>query len=304
MKLKAVALALAMLTFGANAKVVEVEHMQGKTKLESNPERVVVIGLGPLDTVKAFGVEPVAVSTVSMFPDYLEQYRKGDFVSAGSLSEPNFETIYTQKPDLIIVGPRAAAKYEELSEIAPTIVYALDSSKGYWETTQEQWRILGEVFEKQDFVEQKIAKLDGAFKEIRDYNQSKNIDALTVMSAGGNVTTFGPNSRFGSVYKDFGFTETANEVKEGGNHGDLVSYEFIREKNPSTLLIVDKDILINKGKGSTVKRDFENDLVKATNAYKNNKMAYLDINAWYLSIGGMRATEQMIDDVKSTTSLN
>ncbi|KOO12422.1 enterochelin ABC transporter substrate-binding protein, partial [Vibrio xuii] len=79
---------------------------------------------------------------------------------------------------------------------------------------------------------------------------------------------------------------------------------FIREKNPSTLLIVDKDILINKGKGSTVKRDFENDLVKATNAYKNNKMAYLDINAWYLSIGGMRATEQMIDDVKSTTSLN
>lgn len=304
MRLKAVALALAMTAFGANAKVVEVEHMKGTTQLESNPERVVVIGLGPLDTVKAFGIEPVAVSTVSMFPDYLEQYRKGDFVSAGSLFEPDFETIYTQKPDLIIVGPRGADKFKELSEIAPTIVYALDSKKGYWESTQEQWRMLGEVFEKQDFVEKQISKLDGEFQEIRNYNQSNKVDALTVMSAGGNVTTFGSNSRFGSIYKDFGFAETVKEVKDGGSHGDLVSYEFIREKNPSTLLIVDKDILINKGKGSTVKRDFENDLVKATNAYKNNKMAYLDINAWYLSIGGVRATEQMIDDVKSTISVN
>lgn len=303
MKLKAVALAMTIVAMGANAKVVEIEHTQGKTKVETNPERVVVIGLGPLDTVKAFGIEPVAVSTVSMFPEYLAQYRNGDFVSAGSLFEPDFETIYSQKPDLIIVGPRGADKYKELSEIAPTIVYALDANKGYWESTQQEWRKLGEVFEKQQFVEDRIAQLDGAFKEIREYNQSNKVDALTVMSAGGNITTFGSMSRFGSIYKDFGFVQTVDGVKNT-RHGDLISYEFIREKNPSTLLIVDKDILINKGKSSNVKRDFENDLVKATDAYKNDKMAYLDINAWYLSIGGMRATEQMIEDVKFASSVN
>ncbi|MDC5812502.1 siderophore ABC transporter substrate-binding protein [Vibrio europaeus] len=303
MKLSVLALATGLLAFGANAKMVEIEHAQGTTKLESNPERVVVIGLGALDTVKAFGIEPVAVSTVSMFPDYLAEYRDYKFISAGSLHEPDFETIYTQKPDLIIVGSRGAAKYKELTEIAPTIVFAADSNKGYWESTQEQWRNLGEVFEKQDFVESKIEQLDKEFKSISVSNDKNDVDALTVMSAGGNITAFGAQSRFSAIYKDFGFKETVKGIKES-RHGDLVSYEFIREKNPSTLLVIDKDILINKGKGSTVKRDFENDLVKATDAYQNKKLAYLDINAWYLSIAGMRATEQMIEDVKSTSAVN
>ncbi|MEZ8101826.1 siderophore ABC transporter substrate-binding protein [Vibrio bivalvicida] len=303
MKLSALALATGLLALGANAKMVEIEHAQGTTKLESSPERVVVIGLGALDTVKAFGIEPVALSTVSMFPDYLAQYRDYKFVSAGSLHEPDFETIYTQKPDLIIVGSRAAPKYKELSEIAPTIVFAADSNKGYWESTQEQWRNLGEVFDKKEFVESKIEQLDKEFTAIRAFNQANKVDALTVMSAGGNITTFGAQSRFSAIYKDFGFKETVKGIKES-RHGDLVSYEFIREKNPSTLLVIDKDVLINKGKGSTVKRDFENDLVKATNAYQEKKLAYLDINAWYLSIAGMRATEQMIDDVNLATSSN
>lgn len=303
MKVSAVALLAGLMTFSAQAKMVEIEHMQGKTSVESNPERVVVIGLGPLDTVKALGIEPVAVSTVSMFPDYLAEYRDYNFVSAGSLSEPDFETIYTQKPDLIIIGTRAASKYKELSEIAPTIVYASDAKQGYWQSTQQQWRNLAKVFEKETFVENKIEQLDSEFKAISQANQNENTDALTVMSAGGNITAFGTQSRFSAIYKDFGFTETVKGIKES-RHGDLVSYEFIREKNPDTLLIIDKDILINKGKPSTVKRDFENDLVKATDAYQNKKMAYLDINAWYLSISGMRATEQMISDIKSASALN
>ena len=51
-----------------------------------------------------------------------------------------------------------------------------------------------------------------------------------------------------------------------------------------------------------MQRDFENDLVKSTQAYKQDRLAYLDINAWYLSIAGMRATEQMIADVKSAST--
>lgn len=303
MKVSVVALLASLVAFSTSAKMVEVEHAQGTTKLDSNPQRVVVIGLGALDTVKAMGVEPVAVSTVSMFPDYLAEYRDYQFVSAGSLHEPNFEVIYSQKPDLIIVGSRAAPKYKELSQIAPTIVFATDSSQGYWQSTQQQWRNLGKVFDKQEFVETKIRQFDQEIAAIRGANQRNNLDALTVMSAGGNITAFGAQSRFSAIYKDFGFKETVQGIKES-RHGDLISYEFISEKNPSTLLVVDKDLLINKGKGSTVQRDFENALVQSTQAYKQNRMTYLDINAWYLSIAGMRATEQMIADVTSASTLN
>ncbi|GAK84295.1 iron compound ABC uptake transporter substrate-binding protein PiuA [Vibrio ponticus] len=298
MKASVLALLTGLVAFSANAEMVEITHQKGTTKVETNPERVVVIGVGALDAAVTLGVEPVAISTVSMFPDYLAQYRDYKFISAGSLSEPNFETIFMQKPDLIIVGSRGAKQFDELSKIAPTIVFAADAKEGYWKSTQQQWRNLGQVFEKQELVEQKIAQLDKEFKAISDYNQANNVDALTVMSSGGNITAFGADSRFSAIYQDFGFKQTAQNVK-AKTHGDLVSYEFIRETNPSTLLIVDKDQLTNKG-NSTVKRDFENDLVKATSAYQNKQMAYLDISAWYLAISGIQATEQMISDVKSS----
>ncbi|WP_281364239.1 siderophore ABC transporter substrate-binding protein [Vibrio marinisediminis] len=298
MKASVLGLLTGLVAFSVNAEMIEVKHQKGITKLESNPERVVVIGVGALDAAVTLGVEPVAISTVSMFPDYLAQYRDYKFVSAGSLSEPNFETIYTQKPDLIIIGPRAVKQYDELSKIAPTIVFAADDKKGYWQSTQQQWRNLGKVFDKTEFVEEKIAALDKDFKAIRAYNQSQNVDALTVMSSGGNITAFGADSRFSAIYQDFGFKPTVQNI-QAKRHGDLVSYEFIREIDPSTLLIVDKDSLVNKGE-STVKRDFENDLVKATKAYQNKQMAYLDINAWYLAISGIQATEKMINDVKSS----
>lgn len=301
MKASVVTLLIGLSAFTANAEMIEITHEKGITELERNPARVVVIGVGALDAVVTLGVEPVAISTVSVFPEYLAQYRDYKFVSAGSLSEPNFETIYTQKPDLIIVGSRAAKQYDELAKIAPTIVFAPNDKKGYWQSTKHQWRNLGKVFDKTEFVENKITQLDQEFKAVSDYNQKHNIDALTIMSSGGNITAFGADSRFSVIYQDFGFTPTVEAIK-AKTHGDLVSYEFIREINPSTLLIVDKDSLTNRGK-STVQRDFENDLVQATNAYQNKQMTYLDINAWYLAISGIQATEQMIRDVKSSIGI-
>ncbi|MBW3696071.1 siderophore ABC transporter substrate-binding protein [Vibrio sp. T187] len=285
----------------AMAAPVTVEHSLGTTTLEKSPERVVVIGVGALDALDAFGVKPVAVAKAGTLPGYLAKYYSDDYAAAGSLFEPNFENIYMQKPDLIIIGGRAADKYKELSDIAPTVLFAADANKGYWASTQEQWRMLAEIFDNSEKVEQTIDKLDAQFQQIKAYNQKNNIDALTVMSSGSNITTFGAESRFSSIYKDFGFEETIKGIKPT-RHGDLISYEFIREANPSTLLVVDRNKLVNKGESNTA-QNFENDLVKATDAYQNGSMTFLDVNAWYLSIAGVTATEQMVTDVKQSIGL-
>lgn len=78
------------------AKVV-IDHYMGQTELEQSPERVVVIGFGPLDALDNFGIDPVAVSNSSNLPSYLSKYSKDNYTSAGSLFEPDFETIYMQK---------------------------------------------------------------------------------------------------------------------------------------------------------------------------------------------------------------
>lgn len=289
-----------MLSASAYAENITVTHQLGETTLETKPERVVVMGTGTLDAINYFGIKPLAVTQATTFPPYLLKYKTKEFASSGSLTEPDFETIYMQKPDVIIIGPRAIKSYDELSEIAPTIVFSADSN-GYWKSTQQQWRMLGKVFDIQEKVEAKIASVDAEINKIATYNTVNKVAALTVMSAGGNITTFGANSRFSAIYQDFGFQEAVKGIKES-RHGDLVSYEYINKVNPSNLLIIDKDKLINKDKSRT-REEFANPLVKATKAYQNNSLTYLDINAWYLAIAGVTATDQMIADVKESIHL-
>ena len=281
---------------------IKIPHQLGTLTLDATPQRVVVIGLGVLDALDAFGIEPVALTKAAQLPDYLSKYKSKKYASSGSLFEPDFETIYNQKPDIIIVGARGAASYKELSKIAPTLVFTTDEKLGYWKSTQQQWRNLGKAFNIEHKVEQKIQAVEKEISAIRQYNLSHNLDALTVMSSASNVTAFGSQSRFSAIYQDFGFKQTVKNIKSS-RHGDLISYEFISKSNPSILFIIDRDKLVNKGK-STTKEDFNNALIKTTKAYHNDNITFLDLNAWYLSIAGVTATEQMIQDMKSTLNLD
>jgi iron complex transport system substrate-binding protein len=290
-----VSLAL-MAAFSAHAVPVTVTHGLGSTSVEQNPQRVVVLGMGPLDAASSFGIEPVATTKVPRFPVGLEKFSDDKYGNAGSLFEPNYENIYLAKPDLIIIGPRNSKNYPELSKIAPTILFAADASKDYWQSTQEQWRNLGKVFSVESVVEKKIALLDLQFKAIRLYNDTHQLNALTLLSSGGNISAFGATSRFASIYIDFGFKETVKGLKVG-RHGDAISYEFISEHNPQVLFVLDRDKLVNKDKSHT-REDFENELVKSTDAYKQHRVKFLDIDAWYVAVSGVHATEMMIKDMQ------
>jgi len=292
----------AVLALPVLADSMTIHHQLGDTQLDYVPKRVAVLGLGPLDALDSFGINPVAVTKFPITPDYLKKYESDAYPSAGSLFEPNFENIYSQKPDLIIIGPRNAKSYTELSKIAPTIVFSNDKDESYWVSTQQQWRNLGRIFHIEKRVNTKIDVLDREFKRIKQYNEKHQTPAMVVMAIGGKISSFGASSRFSSIYDDFGFKEEFKS-KKSGPHGDLISYEFIQEKNPEVLFIIDKDKLINKGESHT-KADFNNALIQSTAAYKDHHLVYLNVNAWYVSIAGVHATEQMIQDIQKVVHIH
>lgn len=288
-----IALLLVFASTGVMAKGVVVQHQAGLTEVPVNPERVAVIGVAPLDVLDSLGIEPVAVNKGAYLPDYLKKYVSDQYASSGSLFEPDYESIYMAKPDLIIVGIRSAANFKALSEIAPTIVFSIDSHQGYWKSTKKQWEVIGRIFSIEDRVKAKEQELEAAFREQAEHNEG--MTALTVMRSGNNLTTFGENSRFSSIYKDFGYQEAVKHIREN-KHGDVISYEFIREANPDTLLILDRDKLTS-GTHTDTTTGIDNDLVRQTSAYKNNRIAYLDIGAWYVAAGGVTATQIMLDNI-------
>ncbi len=81
-----------------------------------------------------------------------------------------------------------------------------------------------------------------------------------------------------------------------GTHGKSINSEFILEKNPDYLFVVDRNIIVgNKERAQGI---LDNALVTKTNAATNNKIIYLDPEYWYLASGnGLESLKTMILEV-------
>jgi len=293
-KQKITAFWLIVMSCSISAKTIDVEHPMGSTTLETKPERVIVLGMDTLDVLDSLDIEPIGVVKAPM-PKYLNKYQDDKYPAVGSLFEPDFETIFTLKPDLIIASNRSSESYQELSKIAPTVVFMADSND-YWNTTQNAWRMIGEIFEKQAHVEKVIEHKQKQINAIQDVASSNSTEVMLVMTNGGKLATFGSNSRYSAIYSLFGFNEAvANDADK--NHGDLISYEYIAKANPEHLLILDRDQAIGRPSGEAFKK-LDNPLIAKTKAAKSGDIYYLNPHAWYISASGIKATQFMIDDMK------
>src|SRR5690606_38172530 len=119
---------------------VMVKHAQGETTIPLNPAKVLTFDLATLDTLTALGIEVAGVPGGKK-PDYLSRYESDDVLNIGTLFEPDFEAVNAAEPDLIVVAGRSAAKYGDLSGIAPTIDLSVDT-KNYLGSAEENIRTL------------------------------------------------------------------------------------------------------------------------------------------------------------------
>ncbi|WP_102028575.1 siderophore ABC transporter substrate-binding protein [Salirhabdus sp. Marseille-P4669] len=278
----------------ASGEGITIKHELGTTTVEKNPETVVVFDYGALDTLDKLGVEVAGVSKDSL-PAYLSKYDSEDYVNIGSLKEPDFETIHGMDPDVILISGRQSELYEDLSDIAPTVYVGLDTTR-YMESFEENLTILGELFDKEAEVKEEFKAIQDNIAALNEKATNMEEKALIVLTTGGKISAYGSNSRFGIVHDVFG-VKTADENIEASTHGMKVSYEYILETNPDYLFVIDRDAVV--GDGAAAEEVMETELVKQTNAYKSDKIVYLDPDTWYLSGGGLVSVQQMIDDISA-----
>ncbi|MNN99776.1 putative ABC transporter solute-binding protein YclQ precursor [compost metagenome] len=63
------------------------------------------------------------------------------------------------------------------------------------------------------------------------------------------------------------------------------------------MFVVDRGAAVDGAAKTGAKALVENELVKKTNAFKNNHIVYLDQNYWYLSGGGLESVAAMVNEV-------
>ena len=278
-----------------SSETILVKHRYGETNVPKNPKTIAVLDYAALDILNIMGVE-VAALPQSNLPSYLEEFKNDKYVDLGSLKEFSLEKINEVKPDLIIIEGRQEDSYDELSKIAPTIGLGTEGTD-HFASVKNNVKILGEIFGKEDFANSEIEKIESEVKALNEQVTSENKNALVVMVSDGSMSAFGTNSRFGSIYNDFGFKAAAETVKEG-KHGDTISYEYILDKNPEYLFVIDRNVITGK-ENESAKDIIENDLTKKTDAYKNDRIIYLNPQVWYVGGAGITASNMMIDEIKA-----
>lgn len=278
------------------ATTIEVTHELDKEPVvvPVNPEKVAVFDLGALDTMQELGLEDHVVGLPqATVPAYLDQFKDEKYKNFGSLKEPVFEEVHAAKPDLIIISARQADMYDEFKEIAPTVYMELDT-KNYLESFETNAKLIGQMFDKEAEIDTALEEIEGKVADVKADAEKSEVEALVVLGTEGKVSAYGPASRFGLVHDVLGVTPADDKI-ESSRHGQSITYEYILETNPDVLYIIDRDAAI--GNGASVKESIENDLVKKTNAFKNDKMIYLDGEVWYLASGGLESMNIMVDEV-------
>ncbi|PLR89129.1 siderophore ABC transporter substrate-binding protein [Bacillus sp. T33-2] len=278
----------------AESKEMTIKHQYGEAVLKKNPEKVVVFDFGVLDTLDELGVDVAGVPQ-AVVPDYLKKYAGKEYTNVGSLKEPDFEAIHSLEPDVIFISSRQAALYDEFAEIAPTVFVDMDFAN-YMDSFEKNMNLIGEIFEKEDEVAAKLKEIKASADEINKEAAASNKKALILLANEGKVSAFGSNSRYGFIHDVFGFKQSDKQI-EVSQHGQSITFEYILEKNPDILFVIDRSAAVGGDVGA--KETIENELVKKTAAYKENKIIYLDGKNWYLSGGGLQSFQAMIEEVKS-----
>lgn len=277
----------------ATDTMLTVKDSNGESvEVQQNPEKVVVFDNGSLDTLDALGVgDKVIGAATKNLPAYLEKYQEVE--SAGGIKEPDLEKINEMQPDLIIISGRQSDYQEQLSQIAPTLYLAMDAEKS-WESMQENVTTLAKIFDKEKEAEEKLTDLTKQIDEVKEKASALDQTALVTLVNEGQLSAYGSGSRFGLVHDLFGFKQADDQI-EASTHGQSVSYEYVLEKNPGILFVIDRTQAI--GGDTSNDNVAANELVAQTDAGKNDQVISLQPDVWYLSGGGLESMNLMIEDV-------
>ena len=276
-------------------EMITVTHELGETEVQKNPEKIVVFDFGVLDTLEQLGIDVTGVPQGNI-PSYLEKYESDDYENVGSLKEPDFEKIAIIDPDLIIISGRQADLYDQLQELGDTIYLGVDPNR-YMDSFKENLDIIGEVFEKETEVADALSDIEATISEVKEKAEDNDEKALIILANDDKISAYGSNSRFGIIHDVFGIPAVDENI-EVSTHGMNVTFEYVAENNPDILYVIDRSAAI--GEESSAKQIVENKFTEKTNAYKNDRIYYLNPDYWYLSGGGLISVSEMAKEIETS----
>jgi iron complex transport system substrate-binding protein len=277
---------------GTDAKPGEwprtIEHAMGETELKAQPKRVVVLDVGELDNVVSLGIKPVGLAPTEGSPELPSYLKKdaGNPKNVGTINNLNLEAIAALKPDLILGSQlRAADKYDELSQIAPTV---FSIRPGF--TWKENYLLNAAALDKTAQAKAELAEYD---EKVESLDKKLGADKPTVSMVrylpDGVIRLYANASFIGTILKDAGIPRPKNQdindlaAEVSAENIDQADADYIFTGVYGDPKATDK----SKAQGNPLWKNLK--AVKAGHAYD------VPDETWYLGLGVTAADEVLAD---------
>jgi len=271
----------------------QLETAFGTVTLSGQPERVVVLDEGALDTALSVGIQPIAALASrggKDVADYLQEYLTEPIDIVGTVREPNIEAIFRLKPDLILASSETNdALYGKLSRIAPTIVPDRENTFTDWKTTV---RLFAEALDKKDEVEAKLAELDEQLETMHSYWEKPQTVSVVRWNPQGPVLMSGKLFT-GQLIRAAGL-ETLPLADDLGNrpHSDTLSLENLVQIDADWLLLAS---LTADGEAALIEAQ-KQPAFQRLSAVEKDQVKVVDGQVWSSGYGPL-AAQVIIEDL-------
>lgn len=264
-----------------------------------DPQRIAILDMASLDILNALGVGNRVVGTASTSLDYLQDYINDDIANLGTIKEADLEAVMSCEPDVIFIGGRLSSSYDALSEIAPVVYLATDTELGVVESVRKNAATIASMFGLEDQVDELMAGFDSRIQALAEFAEGKN--AIVGLCTSGSFNVLGNDGRCSIIGREIGFENIGVDANiDTSTHGNEASFEFIVEKNPDYIFVMDRDAAIGTDGAQLAQEIMENELVMGTAAYQNGNIVYLAHPAvWYTAEGGITALDLMLQDLEN-----
>lgn len=236
-------------------ETITITDSVGQVEIPKDPQRIVDLS-GNSDILSILGYSVIGTANSDAYdytklPSYLEYTLKDAKILGYSLQDTvDIESVLELNPDLIFISKTQEKVYEQLKNIAPTVMIELEQID--W---KQDLHKLAEILNKQDVANEWISQYEKNAQqkgeEIKN-TYGENTTYLALLASGGQLFVFDAAGIGSILYDDMGLSKPQNLPEQTNISLPVISYEGLSEIDSDYLILVGTDTDVENLKQSPI----------------------------------------------------
>ena len=276
----------------SKGNTITVTDVRGNVEIPADPQRIVDLS-GNSDILSILGYDVIGTANsdgydYTKLPSYLEDTLAGAEILGYSMQDTmDIEAVMNLNPDLIVISTVQEKMYDQLSEIAPTVMIQLEALN--W---KDDVRNLAKVFGKEDVAEAWLTNYETKAKEAGDKIKAEygeDTTYLSILEGQGSFYVF-DGAGFGDVlYNDMQLAKPAGMPEQSDMQLPVVNYEG--------LATIKADYIFTMAKEEQVAQIENNSIWKSLPAVKEGHAIMLGASPYFNQGYSCIGREKLVDEI-------